>query len=321
MRHALAMLALLLGAMPALAQLPPGVQQGAREAQADCRSAGGRPSLLPAFQTAHDFNGDGQPDYVHDYSALDCQGAAGFFCGSAGCPVVAFLSPGYRAQGLGHAQGWTVEAGGPLPVMVLTLHGSRCGRSGAESCEQRLGWNGGALAALGAGSRPGGPAAPRPPAQAGMATPPPAAAAQGTPGGGAKGGAGPASVATPGAWEVRTGADGRPIAVAAGPGVVRAVTMLCHEGVPVVALALRARPPAGPVTFGVAGRGGQVQVPVTPGGGDVWYGDLRNSALPRVIAGSDPAVEVLVNGGMQGRLSLQGSTRAVREALAPCLRL
>jgi len=295
MRHALAMLALLLGAMPALAQLPPGVQQGAREAQADCRSAGGRPSLLPAFQTAHDFNGDGQPDYVHDYSALDCQGAAGFFCGSAGCPVVAFLSPGYRAQGLGHAQGWTVEAG---VGAVAAGFDERVAAAQAARRDQR-----------------------EADAQAGMATPPPAAAAQGTPGGGAKGGAGPASVATPGAWEVRTGADGRPIAVAAGPGVVRAVTMLCHEGVPVVALALRARPPAGPVTFGVAGRGGQVQVPVTPGGGDVWYGDLRNSALPRVIAGSDPAVEVLVNGGMQGRLSLQGSTRAVREALAPCLRL
>jgi hypothetical protein len=329
MRHALAMLALLLGATPALAQVPTGVQQGARQAQAECRSAGGRPNLLPAFQTTHDFNGDGQPDYVHDYSALDCQGAASFFCGSAGCPVVVFLSPGFRAQALGHAQGWTVEAGGPLPVMVLTLHGSSCGRVGANSCEQRVGWNGRALAALGAGGRPAAPAvpqtAPQTAPQIAMPTPPPVApptaAAPAAPGGGTKGGAAPMASAPPGTWEVRTGADGRAIAVAAGPGVVRAVAVLCHEGVPVVALALRARPPAGPVTFGLAGRGGRAQVPITPGGGDVWYGDLRNSALPRLFTGSDSTVEVLVNGGMQGRLSLQGSTRAVREALAPCLRV
>ncbi len=314
MRLMLAMLALLLPGA-ALAQLPPTVQQSAREAQADCRGAGGRPSLTPDFQATHDFNGDGQPDYVHDYNGLDCQGAPSFFCGSAGCPVVVFLSPAYRAQPLGHVQAWRVEAGGALPAMVLSLHGSSCGRVGSDTCERRIGWNGRELAALGAG-RP--PAAPAP--QAGPAAPPPG------PSGGTKGAepsvARPApGAAPPGAWEVRSGADGRAVAVAAGPGVVRAVTVLCHEGVPVVALALRARPPAGPVTFGLAGRSGQAQVPITPGGGDVWYGDLRNSALPRLMTGRETAMEVLMNGGMQGRLSLQGSTRAIREALAPCMRV
>lgn len=314
MRLMLAMLALLLPGA-ALAQLPPTVQQSAREAQADCRGAGGRPSLTPDFQATHDLNGDGQPDYVQDYNGLDCQGAASFFCGSAGCPVVVFLSPAYRAQPLGHVQAWRVEAGGALPAMVLSLHGSSCGRAGVDTCERRIGWNGREMAALGAG-RP--PAAPAP--QAAPAAPPAG------PSGGTKGAepsvARPApSAAPPVGWEVRSGADGRAIAVAAGPGVVRAVTVLCHEGVPVVALALRARPPAGPVTFGLAGRGGQAQVPITPGGGDVWYGDLRNSALPRLMTGREAAMEVLVNGGMQGRLSLQGSTRAIREALAPCLRV
>ncbi len=328
MRLTLAMLALLLPGT-ALAQLPPAVQQGAREAEADCRGAGGRPSLTADFQATHDFNGDGQPDYVQDYNGLDCQGAPSLFCGSAGCPVVVFLSPAHRAQPLGHVQGWTVQTSGALPVMVLSLHGSSCGRVGSDTCERRIGWNGREMAALGAG-RP--PVAPAP--QAGSVAPPPAAAAPGAqgaaPGGGTKGAepslarpgpGGSPGAAPPGAWEVRSGADGRAIAVAAGPGVVRAVTVLCHEGVPVVALALRARPPAGPVTFGLAGRSGRAQVPVTPGGGDVWYGDLRNSALPRLMTGSEAGMEVLMNGGMQGRLSLQGSTRAIREALAPCMRV
>jgi hypothetical protein len=258
---------------------------------------------------------------VHDFNALDCQGAASLFCGSAGCPVAVFLSPGYRVQPLGHVQGWRVEPGTPLPTMVLSLHGSSCGRAGAAGCERRIGWNGRELAALGAG---------RPPAPSAAPAVPPPATAPGAQGGGTKGAepglARPGAPVAPGApsagaWEVRSGADGRAIAVAAGPGVVRAVTVLCHEGVPVVALALRARPPAGPVTFGLAGRSGRAQVPITPGGGDVWYGDLRNSALPRLMTGSEAAMEVLMNGGMQGRLSLQGSTRAIREALAPCLRV
>jgi hypothetical protein len=103
--------------------------------------------------------------------------------------------------------------------------------------------------------------------------------------------------------------------------VVRALTVLCHEGVPVAALALRARPPAGPVTFGLAGRSARASAPLRPGGGDVWFADLRGSGLAGLLAGADAAVEVLINGGMQGRLSLQGSSRAVREALAPCLRV
>jgi hypothetical protein len=39
----------------------------------------------------------------------------------------------------------------------------------------------------------------------------------------------------------------------------------------------------------------------------------------RVLAGPDAAVELLVDGGRRGRVSLAGSTAAVREALAGCL--
>jgi hypothetical protein len=94
---------------------------------------------------------------------------------------------------------------------------------------------------------------------------------------------------------------------------------MCHQGVPVAALALRARPPEGPVTLTLAGRGGRASAPLAPGGGPVWVADLRNSALQRLLAGNESSLELRINGGIQGRLPLQGSTRAVRDALAPCL--
>lgn len=308
MRH---LLAAMIGAMlaaPALAQLPPQVAAGQREVEQDCRGAGGRPSLMDGFRTELDLNGDGRPDYVHDLSHLNCEGAASFFCGSAGCPLVVYYSTpgGWTAQGLGHVQGWSVERSGALPILVLHTHGGGCGQPGG-SCESRVGWNGRNIGRVVAGR----PAAPAP-----SAAPPAVAALPPASPGGTK--APEPAVARPGAWEVRSGGDGRAIAVAAGPGVVRAVTVMCHQGVPVVAVALRARPPAGPVSFGLAGRSGRAEVPLAPGGGEVWYGDLRGSALVRLLTGAEAGMEVLVNGGMQGRLSLQGSTRAVREALAAC---
>jgi hypothetical protein len=300
---------LLLGSAPALAQRPPAVQRGIAEAEADCRGAGGRPRLGPSFETVTELNGDGVPDYVHAFDGLDCQGAASFFCGSAGCPVVLYLSAvgGYRTQALGHAQAWRIEQGAATPVLLLSLHGSSCGRAGAAGCEVRLGWNGREMARLAAATPPRAAA--------------PAAPARPAPGGDTKSAApAPAAAAPPGqSWALRQIPDGRQLAIVAGPGVVQAVTVMCHQGVPVAALALRARPPEGPVTLSLSGRGGRASAPLTPGGGSVWVADLRNSALPQLLAGNDASLELRINGGIQGRLPLQGSSRAVRDALGGCL--
>lgn len=311
LRRTFVILALLaMDAAPAAAQqLPPPVAQSQREAEAECRGAGGRPAVQPSFRTQLDLNGDGQPDYVHDYTGLECRGAPSYFCGSAGCPVVAFVSPGYRAQPLGNAQGWRLDSAGR--VLVLEAHGAACGRAGAAGCTVRLGWNGREMARLAAGAEPRAAApAPAPAPRAGE--PKPGAPAATAP-------PAPAALAT--AWQVRRSGEGRPIAVVAGPGVVQALTVLCHDGVPVAVLALRARPPEGPVTLGLSGRSGTATVPLAPGGGTAWFADLRNSPLPRLLVADEQSLELRINGGLQGRISLQGSTRSVREALAPCLRV
>jgi len=148
---ALLLLALLLPVSPAAAQRPDAVTGGVAEAEAECRTAGGRPSLRGGFETELDLNGDGRPDYLHDFEALDCAGAASFFCGSAGCPLIAYVSAGngYRSMGLGHVQAWSVDRSGAIPVLVLSTHGGACGRAGAADCERRVAWNGREFAAAG----------------------------------------------------------------------------------------------------------------------------------------------------------------------------
>jgi hypothetical protein len=304
-----ALLLLLFGGAAALAQRPAAVQRGIAEAEADCRGAGGRPSLAPQFETVTELNGDGVPDYVLAFDGLDCEGAASFFCGSAGCPVVLYLSApgGHRVQGLGHAQAWSIEQGGATPVLLLSLHGSSCGRAGADSCEVRLGWNGREMARLTAARPPraAAPAAPDRPAPGGGETKSAAPA--------------PAPQAAPGqSWSLRRTADGRQLAVVAGPGVVQAVSVMCDDGAPVLAFVLRARPPEGPVTLSLVGRASRASAPLAPGGGPVWVADLRNAPLAGLLTGADSSLELRINGGLQGRLPLQGSTRAVREVLGDC---
>jgi hypothetical protein len=248
-------------------------------------------------------------DHLIDLAGLNCEGAASYFCGSAGCPLVVFLSgpAGHRAEPIGHVQAWSLERGGALPVLVLNLHGGACGRVGSAACQRRLAWNGRALAAAGA-ARPPAVAAPAPTAPAapdikspvaGRAAPPP------SPGGAA--------------WAVRVGSDGRPMAMVIGPGVVQGLAVACHQGVPVMVLTLRARPPSGPVTLSLAGSRGQAALPLRQlGRGETWIADLRGSAAAGLLAGADAALDLAINGGRQGRLSLQGSTRAVQQALGGC---
>jgi hypothetical protein len=304
-RRALMLAALLLlCSAPAFAQRPQPVQRAIADAEAECRNAGGRPAIGRAFETVAELNGDGVPDHVLAFQGFECAGAASFFCGATGCPVVVFLSSprGYRTQGLGHAQAWRLETGEPTPVLVLSLQGSACGRAAAQSCQVRLGWNGREIARV-------VPAAPTRAAARGrqgaipeVKPPPPV----------------PDGPPLPASWALHPIAGGSQIAVVEGPGAVLALTVMCRQGAPVAALALRSPPPEGPLVLSLAGRGGRAAAPLTPGGGPVWLADLRNPALARLLAGDEPGLELRINDSLQGRLSLEGSSRAVRDALGGC---
>lgn len=295
----------LLSAAPAAAE-PAAVAQATRSAMQDCRGAGGTPALKPGHQTTADLNGDGIEDYLLDYQHLECANAWSFFCGSAGCPLVAFLSgpSGHRAQPFGHVRGWSLIPGTP-PAIEVALHGAMCRRGGigVEGCTRRFAWNGRELAALGA------PAQPQAPSQA---APAPAATAR------------PPAPPSPGDWSLRPVAGRTPVATVAGPGVIHSVSLLCFNNVPVVALALRGRPSVtrATVTFLFPSLG-RIDHPIgqQPGGGqNVWYADLRRSRLPQLLAGRDSEATVAINGVRMGTLSLRGSTASIRGALAGCYR-
>jgi hypothetical protein len=287
-------------AWPAAAA-PAIAERATRESMQECRTAGGRPSLRPEYETTADLNGDGQPDSIIDLSGLNCEGAASYFCGSAGCPVVVYLSgpSGHRAVPLGHVQGWELERTPPLPVLVLHLHGSACGRTGSDGCESRVAWNGREFAALGrgAGARPTPPSA-RPEQPAASATPLPS-------------------------WALRPVAGHSPVAVVAGPGSIGNLALLCQQGHAIAAITLRQRPRTAPALLSFSDGRQRVDLPFRPvqGGGEAWYAELAGSDLPNLLLQRDSPLSLAMNHGAQGLLPRQGAGNALRQALGPCLRL
>src|SRR4051794_34396677 len=163
-----------LTAFPLAAATPEPVARATAELMQDCRGADGKPSLLPKFQTTLELNGDGQPDYLLDVAALNCAGAASFFCGTAGCPVMLFLSGsgGLKQELVTYAQAWSIDRAASPPALVLDLHGSACGKAGAEPCRKRYAWNGQAFVQLGAPGRAAPGRAPTAPAAPAAATAP-----------------------------------------------------------------------------------------------------------------------------------------------------
>lgn len=300
----------ILAAAPAAAQPAP-VARSTAESFQSCREVGGTPSLKPGFETRIDLNGDGIEDYILDYQHLECANAWSLFCGSAGCPLGVFVSAGgeFKDESLGHVQGWELIQGTP-PVIEVSLHGAMCRRGGigVEGCTRRFAWNGRKLAMLGAAE------AARPQAQ--PARPAPQPAPQAT--------ARPPAPPTPGDWSLRPVAGRTPVATVAGPGVIQSVSLLCFNGVPVVALVLRGQPTVtrATVTFLFPSLG-RIDHPIgqQPGGGqNVWYADLRRSRLPQLLAGRDSEATVAINGVRMGPLSLRGSTASIRGALESCYR-
>ncbi|WP_439578221.1 hypothetical protein [Elioraea sp.] len=302
MRWAIPVILAVLAAEPAAAQPEPIARTNAESFQA-CREAGGTPSLNPGYETRVDLNGDGIEDYILDFQQFTCANAWSYFCGSAGCPLAVFISSGggFKNQSLGHVQGWRLIQGSP-PVIEVSLHGAMCraGGIGSEGCTRAFAWNGRELAQLGGPARP--PAQPAPAPQAARPPPPP----------------------SPGDWSLRPVAGRTPVATVAGPGVIHSVSLLCFNGAPVVALALRGRPSVSRATvtflFPTLGR---VDHPIgqQPGGGqNVWYADLRRSRLPQFLAGRDSQATVAINGARQGTMSLRGSTASIRSALESCYR-
>ena len=272
-------------APPALAEMPAMIQVFTQENMATCKEVGGTPTLRDGYLTeAGDLNGDGVADYVTDIAALECAGAWSLFCGSAGCPVTVWLSEAQtHAVGWGsHAQAWELRG----KEVVVSLHGQLCDppRIGAESCQVALRFD--------------------------QAPPPPEAPAART-----------SAPAPAGAWRIRQAGSSPVIAEGPGVGRLEALTALCLRDRPVMMAALSEADGAASITFGFAFADRMIEVAGMAGATTerTYILDPRTEGLAAALAGRASEVRLHIAGEDQGALSLNGSTRALREALAPCL--
>lgn len=136
------------------------------------------------------------------------------------------------------------------------------------------------------------------------------------------------------AWQTRNAA-GRTLAMAVPTdSVIKTLSVFCNQGKPVLAMLVKARPPAGSVTLTFVFRGWTVNVPMGQGNrdGSLWLADLSRSDLPqwlahrgrtrttRKLARLADMAYLRINGGLQGQVSLKNSTVSTESALGSCYR-
>lgn len=142
----------------------------------------------------------------------------------------------------------------------------------------------------------------------------------------------PGSNALP--WETRQ-ATGHPLMAVATPidSTIKNLLVFCEQGTPLLAMVMKMRPPTGAVTLTFVFRGWTVNLPMQlDNDARFWVGDLSRSDLPLWLAhrGTNATTSELaglateaflrINGGMQGEISLEGSTQATQAALGTCYR-
>jgi len=124
----------------------------------------------------------------------------------------------------------------------------------------------------------------------------------------------------PAGWTLRHVAGSSPVALGTGTGDIATFAGFCLADRPFLAVTFHQRPVADTVTLGFAFSQGPLAVEAgyeeTAGGAFVV--PLADGPLARRLGGRDSAVAVTVDGHAEGELSLSGSTRALRAALADC---
>jgi hypothetical protein len=135
-------------------------------------------------------------------------------------------------------------------------------------------------------------------------------------------------------WQTRHTAAGMVAMAVAIDSRIKTISVFCGQGKPLLAMLMKQRPSAGPVTLTFAFRGWTVNTPMSQANRDatLWMADLSDSDLPQWFAhrGNNPTTSELarladkaflrINGAMEGEISLQNSTRTTRAALGACYR-
>lgn len=308
-RHCLALVLALLP-LCAAAEPPAALVEATEEAMSLCTSVGGTPAILDGYRTDADLNGDGVPDALTDLSRIECGGAWSAFCGASGCPVSAWLSaPGGQVErfDFGRLTGVKVLAETPLPVVVAHYAPIFCGSEATQDCIRhwRFSSNTPAMPPV----EPAGPATHGAPA----ATSAPA-------GGGVAAGPLPADATVPTTWTLRLVPGGSPAAVGPGTGPIRELAAFCLSGKPFMAATFSERPAGATARFrfGFSDKPLEISAGREDSIGGAYVAALEGTGLAAQLGGKMSKVTVSVDGKPAGNLSLTGSTKALRGALADC---
>lgn len=119
--------------------LPPEVRSAIKENSQFCDK---KIKYTTGFLTRRDVNGDGIDDFILDYGGWTCDGSSGF-CGSGGCLTQIFAStsgkfPKVFDDNVHNIKFITLRG---KPAIVLEMHGSFCGLTGAEACSSTFYWD------------------------------------------------------------------------------------------------------------------------------------------------------------------------------------
>lgn len=85
-----------------------------------------------------DLDGDMRPDWVLNDYAFACSSAASLYCGTGGCE--SHFLVGDTVTSLLN-QGWDVVTFGRNRVVLMDVHGSRCGGINPTPCVEALTWD------------------------------------------------------------------------------------------------------------------------------------------------------------------------------------
>jgi hypothetical protein len=107
-----------------------------------CSGEKGTFTMAPGAVTPIDLSGDGKPDEIVDASKFNCSTAASLYCGNGGCPVTAIVS-GKSTEFF--AQGWKTVDWAGSKILLLGVHGSRCGALGTTRCFEAVTWSEGSF--------------------------------------------------------------------------------------------------------------------------------------------------------------------------------
>jgi hypothetical protein len=306
---------------PARAAEPPAeLFEAAEAAAAFCRELGGTPAIQPGYQTTVDLNGDGIDDYLTDQANLECDGAFSAFCGSAGCPVTAWLSRddgGHEPFDFGYLQAVRVILEpGALPAVRAWYHGTSCGeqRAGFEGCSRT--W----VFATNAPELPGidpPETSPVPRPQVADAAAPAEATSEAT--AEEPPDTAPLIRVAPG-WTLRDVPGGSPVALGGGTGEIASLAAFCLGGAPFLAVSYAAEAGTEAIRVGFDFSAGAVEVEAgfEESAGGAFVAAMADTPLAARLAGRDSEAAVRVGDRDEGVLSLSGSTRAIRGALAEC---